>query len=130
MSDEQTKTTESRPAASPASRPTGGYAGSRPSSPRPGGRPTGGRPGGDRPGGDRPGARKFYARRKFCKFCGDEKHKIDYKDSDGLRQFITERGKIMPRRISGVCAPHQRKLSSAIKRARNLALLPLCAEHN
>ena len=128
MSEEQTKTTESRPAASPTSRPaasptsrpSGGYAGSRPSSPRPGGRPTGGRPGG----------RKFYARRKFCKFCADEKHKIDYKDSDALRQFITERGKIMPRRISGVCAPHQRTLSSAIKRARNLALLPLCAEHN
>ena len=120
MSEEQTKTTESRPAPSPTSRPSGGYAGSRPSSPRPGGRPTGGRPGG----------RKFYARRKFCKFCADEKHKIDYKDSDALRQFITERGKIMPRRISGVCAPHQRTLSSAIKRARNLALLPLCAEHN
>lgn len=121
MSEEQTKTTESRPA--PSS--TGGYAGSRPSGPRPGGRPTGGRPGGPRPGG-----RKFYARRKFCRFCADEKQKIDYKDSDALRQFITERGKIMPRRISGVCAPHQRKLSSAIKRARNLALLPLCAEHH
>ena len=120
MSEEQTKTTESRPAPSPASRPSGGYAGSRPSGRRPGGRPGGGRPGG----------RKFYARRKFCKFCADEKHKIDYKDSDALRQFITERGKIMPIRISGVCAPHQRTLSSAIKRARNLALLPLCAEHH
>ncbi len=71
MSEEQTKTTESRPAASPTSRPSGGYAGSRPSSPRPGGRPGGGRPGG----------RKFYARRKFCRFCADEKQKIDYKDS-------------------------------------------------
>lgn len=121
MSEEQTKTTESRPAASPTSRPSGGYAGSRPSGQRPGGRPGGGRP---------TGGRKFYARRKFCRFCADEKQKIDYKDSDALRQFITERGKIMPRRISGVCAPHQRKLSSAIKRARNLALLPLCAEHH
>ncbi|MDT8318287.1 MAG: 30S ribosomal protein S18 [bacterium] len=128
MSEEQTKTTETRPAASPTSRPSGGYAGSRPSSPS---SPSSPRPGGGRPGGARPtGGRKFYARRKFCKFCGDEKHKIDYKDSDALRQFITERGKIMPRRISGVCAPHQRKLSSAIKRARNLALLPLCAEHH
>jgi small subunit ribosomal protein S18 len=74
--------------------------------------------------------RKFYARRKFCRFCSDENAKIDYKDTRGLRHFITERGKIVPRRISGTCAPHQRKLAEAIKRARNLALLPICADHS
>ena len=73
--------------------------------------------------------RKFYARRKFCRFCSDKTLKIEYKDYRGLRGFITERGKIVPRRISGTCAPHQRKLAEAIKRARNLALLPLCADH-
>ena len=73
--------------------------------------------------------RKFYARRKFCRFCSDKTLKIDYKDYRGLRGFISERGKIVPRRISGTCAPHQRKLAEAIKRARNIALLPLCANH-
>ncbi|MBE9535628.1 MAG: 30S ribosomal protein S18 [Proteobacteria bacterium] len=73
--------------------------------------------------------RKFFARRKFCRFCSDETAKIDYKDTRGLRHFITERGKIVPRRISGTCAPHQRKLAEAIKRARVLALIPICADH-
>lgn len=89
---------------------------------RPGGRPAGGRP-------QQGGRRRFYARRKFCRFCANEEIKIDYRDSDLLRNFITERGKIVPRRISGTCAPHQRKLAEAIKRARNLALIPLCAKH-
>ena len=74
--------------------------------------------------------RKYYSRRKFCRFCEDKNLKIDYKDARTLRHFITERGKIVPRRISGTCAPHQRKLAEAIKRARNLALIPLCANHS
>ena len=123
MTTEDTKNTESSSdtsTARPASRPaTGSYAN------RPAGRP-GARPGG-RPG--QQGGRRFYTRKKFCRFCANEDIKIDYKDSDALRHFITERGKIVPRRISGTCAPHQRKLAEAIKRARNLALLPLCAKH-
>ncbi len=68
--------------------------------------------------------RKTYYRRKVCKFCADSSLIIDYKDIRTLRYFITERGKITPRRISGTCANHQRKLALAIKRARNMALLP------
>ena len=68
--------------------------------------------------------RKFYVRRKFCRFCADPSLKISYKNVDILRQFITDRGKIIPRRISGNCARHQRQLTLAIKRARHLALLP------
>ena len=68
--------------------------------------------------------RKIYNRRKVCRFCADKNLKIDYKDSKSLRYFITERGKIIPRRISGTCAKHQRSLTMAIKRARTIALLP------
>ena len=64
-------------------------------------------------------------RRKVCSFCVDKVQEIDYKDAAKLRKFITERGKILPRRISGTCAKHQRQLTIAIKRARNVALLPL-----
>jgi small subunit ribosomal protein S18 len=67
-------------------------------------------------------------RRKFCKFCADKIDYIDYKDARTLSQFVPERAKIMPRRISGVCATHQRKLAMAIKRARHLALLPYAAD--
>lgn len=67
-------------------------------------------------------------RRKVCSFCVDKVQKIDYKDAARLRKFITERGKILPRRISGTCAKHQRQLTIAIKRARNVALLPFTAE--
>ena len=63
-------------------------------------------------------------RRKVCSFCVDKVEKIDYKDSGKLRRFITERGKILPRRITGNCAKHQRQLTIAIKRARHIALLP------
>ena len=63
-------------------------------------------------------------RRKVCSFCVDHAEQIDYKDVAKLRRFTTERGKILPRRISGVCAKHQRKLTVAIKRARAIALLP------
>lgn len=63
-------------------------------------------------------------RRRECRFCKDRIDHIDYKDVDLLRGFIPERGKVLPRRLSGVCAPHQRMLVVAIKRARNMALLP------
>jgi small subunit ribosomal protein S18 len=68
--------------------------------------------------------RKVYFRKKVCRFCADSNLPIDYKDSRTLRYFITERGKIIPRRISGNCAKHQRKITMAVKRARHLALMP------
>lgn len=76
-----------------------------------------------RPGGNRK-RRKIFHRRKVCRFCADSSLAIDYKDPKTLRYFITERGKIIPRRISGTCAKHQRALTLAIKRARTIALLP------
>jgi small subunit ribosomal protein S18 len=66
-------------------------------------------------------------RRKVCRFCADKSLTIDYKDPKLLRSFITERGKIVPRRISGNCARHQRELAVAIKRARHIAFLPFLA---
>ncbi|MFW6011807.1 MAG: 30S ribosomal protein S18 [Desulfosalsimonas sp.] len=68
--------------------------------------------------------RRFFHRRKVCRFCTDSNLVIDYKDPGMLKYFITERGKIIPRRISGTCAKHQRRLALAIKRARKIALLP------
>lgn len=68
--------------------------------------------------------RKRFYRKKVCRFCADGVKEIDYKDVKRLRNYVTERGKIVPRRISGTCARHQRQLSRAIKRARILALLP------
>ncbi|HEY5497146.1 MAG TPA: 30S ribosomal protein S18 [Syntrophales bacterium] len=68
--------------------------------------------------------KKFFHRRKFCRFCTDSNLKIDYKDPHTLRDFVTERGKIMPRRITGNCSKHQRTLTLAVKRARTIALLP------
>ena len=67
-------------------------------------------------------------RRKVCAFCVDKVENIDYKDAAKLRRFITERGKILPRRISGNCAKHQRQVTVAIKRARNIALLPFTSD--
>lgn len=67
-------------------------------------------------------------RKKVCIFCADKVSYIDYKDSAKLRKFISERGKILPRRISGTCALHQRELNTAIKRARQAALLPFIAD--
>ena len=67
-------------------------------------------------------------RKKVCSFCVDKVEQIDYKDVAKLRRYITERGKILPRRISGNCAKHQRQVTVAIKRARNIALLPFTAE--
>lgn len=71
--------------------------------------------------------RRFFRRRKVCKFCSERIDYIDYKEVKLIVQFITDRGKIMPRRLTGVCSPHQRQLRVAIKRARNIALLPFAA---
>jgi small subunit ribosomal protein S18 len=101
--------------------------------------------GGQRGGGGRPGAggrggaagkaagkdagkRYFFRRRKVCKFCADKIDYIDYKDVKLLSSFVPERGKVLPRRMFGTCAEHQRKLTLAIKRARNIALLPFAAD--
>ncbi len=73
-------------------------------------------------GGDTPWRRR--GRRRVCRFCADKSFVIDYKDPQSLRYFITERGKIVPQRISGTCAKHQRAVATAIKRARQIALLP------
>jgi small subunit ribosomal protein S18 len=74
--------------------------------------------------------KKFTPRRKFCRFCADKDLPIDYKRPDILRDFIAERGKIIPRRITGTCAKHQRALTTAIKRARQMALLYYTATHS
>ena len=72
--------------------------------------------------------RTLFRRRKVCKFCADKIDYIDYKDVKLLSSFVPERGKVLPRRMFGTCAEHQRKLTLAIKRARNIALLPFAAE--
>jgi len=84
--------------------------------------PRGPRPGG--PGGGREGGRKYFRRKKVCKFCTEKIEAINYKDVRLLAGFVAESGKIVPRRLTGVCTPHQRRLSAAIKQARNIALLP------
>jgi small subunit ribosomal protein S18 len=94
---------------------------------RPG--PRGPRPGGG-PGGPREGGRKYFRRKKVCKFCVEKIESINYKDVRLLAQFVAESGKIVPRRLTGVCTPHQRRLSSAIKQARNIALLPFAGRAN
>jgi len=80
-------------------------------------------PGGRR-GRGRPGVRKFVHRPKMCTFCVEKNARIDYKQVDLIRRYVTERGKIRPRRQTGMCAKHQRSMATAIKRARHLALLP------
>jgi small subunit ribosomal protein S18 len=77
----------------------------------------------------RPGRGRYVPKRKVCFFCRDKVMHIDYKDPAVLRPYISDRGKIAPRRKSGACAKHQRALATAIKRARHLALLPFVAEH-
>jgi small subunit ribosomal protein S18 len=76
-----------------------------------------------------PRKKRPFQRRKVCRFCADKQVGIDYKDPRTLRYFITERGKIVPRRISGNCSRHQREITEAIKRARNIALLPIAGSH-
>jgi small subunit ribosomal protein S18 len=82
----------------------------------------------NREGGRRNSGKMRKAKRKICGFCMDKAESIDYKDINKLRKYVTERGKILPRRISGNCAKHQRQLTDAIKRARNIALLPFTTE--
>ena len=74
------------------------------------------------------GKRYFFRRRKVCKFCADKIDYVDYKDVKLLSSFVPERGKVLPRRMFGTCAEHQRKVTLAIKRARNIALLPFASE--
>ncbi len=87
-------------------------------------RPQGGRPGGPA----KRGKRNFVRKKKVCRFCVDKADFIDYKKAEILGAFIQERGKILPRRMTGTCARHQRWLTVAIKRAQNIALLPFAAE--
>jgi small subunit ribosomal protein S18 len=107
MADEQKQQTQG---------PGGGHGGPR----REGG--PGGGPGG--PGGRPRGKRQYFRKKKVCKFCVEKMDFIDYKRADILSQFVQERGKILPRRMTGVCSRHQRWLGVAIKRARNIALMP------
>ena len=136
MADETNAAAPAAPSSN-TERPSGG---DRPSGDRPAGdRPAGDRPSGERsyggdrrpprpggPGGPggREGGRKYFRRKKVCKFCVEKLDTINYKDVRTLAQFVAESGKIVPRRLTGVCTPHQRRLSSAIKQARNIALLP------
>ncbi|HWI41520.1 MAG TPA: 30S ribosomal protein S18 [Verrucomicrobiae bacterium] len=80
-----------------------------------------------RPAGPR--KKRTFQRRKVCRFCADKNIVIDYKEPRTLRYFISERGKIVPRRISGNCSAHQREIAEAIKRARNIALIPIASSH-
>lgn len=92
-------------------------------------RPAGGPRGAGRPSGGREGGRKFFRRKKVCKFCTEKIDSINYKDVRLLSQFVAESGKIVPRRLTGVCTRHQRTLAESIKQARNIALLPFASSH-
>jgi small subunit ribosomal protein S18 len=126
MADEPIKSASSdasAPRSDSGPREGGGSSGPReggggPRGPRPAGRP------GSGPGGPREGGRKFFRRKKVCKFCVEKIDGINYKDVRLLSGFVAESGKIVPRRLTGVCTPHQRRLADAIKQARNIALLP------
>ena len=136
MADEQAPQAPQAPQQAPAASAPGSGAPSGPTSHGgPGGRPGG--PGGHGPrpgGGGRPGGpakrgkRSFVRKKKVCRFCVDKADFIDYKKAEILSPFIQERGKILPRRMTGTCARHQRWLTVAIKRAQNIALLPFAAE--
>jgi small subunit ribosomal protein S18 len=93
-----------------------------------GGGARGGGAGRDGEKGKDGGKRFFFRRRKVCKFCADKIDYVDYKDVKLISQFVPERGKILPRRMFGTCAEHQRKLTEAINRARHIALLPYAAD--
>ena len=131
MADETTNAPEQSSA--PASTPTEGGQAPRPFTPRgprPAGAPGAGGPGGPRPAGGPgggPGGRKFFRRKKVCKFCTEKIDAISYRDVRLLQGFVAERGKIVPRRLTGVCTRHQRRLSLAIKQSRNIALLAFAA---
>jgi small subunit ribosomal protein S18 len=98
------------------------------STPAASGAPAQGGPRPPRTGGG-PGGRKFFRRKKVCKFCVEKIDAISYRDVRLLQGFIAERGKITPRRLTGVCTTHQRQLSQAIKQSRNIALLPFAAKY-
>ncbi len=127
MADETSvPSTSQSDAPAPAARPytpRPAYAG--PGGPRPP-RPAGGPGGPGGPGGG-PGGRKFFRRKKVCKFCTEKIDAISYRDVRLLQGFVAERGKIVPRRLTGVCTRHQRKVSLAIKQSRNIALLAFAA---
>jgi small subunit ribosomal protein S18 len=121
MSDETTATPRSEaPAGAPQSSQSYGGSSS-------GGQSSGG-PRPPRPAGGG-GGRKFFRRKKVCKFCVEKIEAIPYRDVRLLQQFVAERGKITPRRLTGVCTTHQRRLTRAIKQARNIALLPFAARY-
>ena len=80
-------------------------------------------------GGEGGGERRFFAKPKFCQFCADKTLTIDYKKTDILRKYVTEDGKIRPRRQTGACARHQRAVAAAVKQARHIALLPFTGRH-
>jgi small subunit ribosomal protein S18 len=86
-------------------------------------------PRGPRGAGGPGGRGKFFRRKKVCKFCTEKIDAIPYRDVRLLQQFVAERGKIVPRRLTGVCTTHQRRLTRAIKQARNIALLPFATRH-
>ena len=127
MAEDFTPSTPAAGASTGSSAPsTGGN--SFPSRPRPAGGPGGARPAGGPGGpGGGPGGRKFFRRKKVCKFCTEKIDAISYRDVRLLQGFVAERGKIVPRRLSGVCTTHQRRLSLAIKQSRNIALLAFAA---
>lgn len=118
MADEQKQQSQA-PAGAPRREGSGGHGGGH-GGPRREGGPGG--PGG--PGGRPRGKRQYFRKKKVCKFCVEKMDFIDYKRADILSQFVQERGKILPRRMTGVCSRHQRWLGVAIKRARNIALMP------
>jgi small subunit ribosomal protein S18 len=128
MSEEiQAKAPETSAPAAPQTAYGSGSGSGHSSGPRSGGRPAGG-PGG-RPAGGPGGRGKFFRRKKVCKFCTEKIDAIPYRDVRLLQGFVAERGKIVPRRLTGVCTTHQRRLTRAIKQARNIALLPFATRH-
>jgi len=141
MADENAPNPQAPPAAptAPSGQSSGpggssGHSGGHSGPSGPGGPSRFGGPGGPRPQGGRPGGpakrgkRSFIRKKKVCRFCVDKSDYIDYKKSEILAPFLQERGKILPRRMTGTCARHQRWLAVAIKRAQNIALLPFAAE--
>ncbi|MGH9638524.1 MAG: 30S ribosomal protein S18 [Candidatus Acidiferrales bacterium] len=123
MADEQVPNQQPAPQATSSSTGHAAPSGYQPRRSGPGGpRPQG------RPSGPRRGKRSFARKKKVCRFCVDKSDFIDYKKAEILAPFLQERGKILPRRMTGTCARHQRWLSVAIKRAQNIALLPFSAE--
>src|SRR6266849_7847061 len=126
MADEQ----KQAPAPGGAPRREGGSGGHGPGGGHGGPRREGGPggPGGGPGGPRRGGKRQYFRKKKVCKFCVEKSDFIDYKKAEILAPFVQERGKILPRRMTGTCSRHQRWLTVAIKRAQNIALLPFAAE--